>query len=58
VLAREIASPRFTKIQVFSPRNVLHAFRLTSPDDVDAEFLDWLAEAHAVGEQRHHQRPA
>jgi len=37
----------------FSPRNVLHAFRLTSPDEIDDEFAGWLAEAYAVGEQRH-----
>jgi hypothetical protein len=26
---------------------------LTTPGDVDAEFRAWLAEAYAVGEQRH-----
>jgi hypothetical protein len=58
VLARCVDSPRFRKVQVFSPRNVLHAFRLTSPDDVDVEFRGWLAEAYAVGEQRHLGQPA
>ena len=53
VLAREVPSVRFNKIEVFSPRNVLHAFRLDSPDQVDEEFTGWLAEAYAVGEQRH-----
>ena len=56
VLARRIDSPRFRRIEVFSPRNVLHAFRLTSPADIDAEFAGWLAEAYAVGEQRHVSR--
>ncbi len=56
VLARRIDSPRFRRIEVFSPRNVLHAFRLTSPADIDAEFAGWLAEACAVGEQRHVSR--
>jgi hypothetical protein len=53
VLARRIDSPRFRKVETYSARNILHAFRLTSPDDVDAEFTAWLAEAYRVGEQRH-----
>jgi len=57
VLARRIDSPRFTRIDVFSPRNVLHAFRLTGPADVDQEFAGWLAEAYRVGAQEHLRRP-
>ncbi len=53
VLAREVVSPRFSRVEVYSPRNVLHAFRLDGPTQVDGEFSDWLAEAYAVGEQRH-----
>jgi hypothetical protein len=53
VLARRIDSPRFVRIETFSPRNVLHAFRLLGPDDVDPEFEGWLVEAYRVGEQRH-----
>jgi hypothetical protein len=53
VLARRIDSNRFRRIETFSPRNVLHAFRLTSPQEVDAEFRQWLAEAYQVGQQRH-----
>jgi len=53
VLARSVNSPRFTKVEVYSPRNVLHAFRLTSPDEVDAQFAGWLAEAYRVGAQEH-----
>ena len=53
VLARRVDSPRFRRIETYSPRNVLHAFRLTSPDEVDDEFPGWLAEAYAVGQQRH-----
>ncbi len=50
VLARRIESPRFRRIEVFSPRNVLHAFRLSAPDEVEEEFTAWLAEAYRVGE--------
>ena len=57
VLDRSIASSRFRTVQTFSPRNVLHTFRLVGPDEVDAEFRAWLAEAYRVGEQRHRERP-
>jgi hypothetical protein len=53
VLARRVDSPRFHKIETYSPRNVLHAFRVGSADDIDDEFAGWLAEAYRVGEQQH-----
>jgi hypothetical protein len=52
VLARRIDSPRFSKIESFSPNNILHAFRLSSPSEVDAQFVGWLEEAYEVGMQR------
>jgi hypothetical protein len=55
VLARRFEQPRFRKIETFSPRNHVHHFRLMSVADVDAEFESWLAEAYAVGEQKHLQ---
>jgi hypothetical protein len=58
VLARRLESPRFRRIETYSPRNVLHAFRLSSPADVDEEVAAWFAEAYAVGEQRHLERRA
>ena len=57
VLARRIDSPRFLRVETFSPRNVLHAFRLSEPDEVDTEFAAWLAEAYRVGAQEHLRRP-
>jgi Domain of unknown function (DUF5655) len=53
VLARRIDSPRFLRVDTYSPRNVVHVFRLTSPAEVDDEFVAWLAEAYQVGAQRH-----
>jgi hypothetical protein len=53
VLARRLDSPRFRSIEVISPRNQVHAFRLREPSEVDAEVARWLAEAYSVGEQRH-----
>jgi hypothetical protein len=58
VLARRIDSVRFRRIETYSPRNVLHAFRLSWPADVDGEFIGWLGEAYQVGEQRHLRRDA
>ena len=56
VLARRLENPRFRSIQTISPRNHVHFFRLEKPSDVDAEFRSWIAEAYAVGEQKHLER--
>jgi hypothetical protein len=40
-------------VQAYSPRNVVHAFRLHLPDEIDDEFAAWLAEAYEVGAQHH-----
>jgi len=53
VLARRLEHPRFRRVETFSPRNHLHAFRLSGPDDIDDEFCAWLAEAYRVGAQEH-----
>lgn len=53
VLARRRQSPRFRRVDMVSPRNHVHAFRLHEPSEVDAEVESWLAEAYSVGEQKH-----
>jgi len=53
VLARRLESPRFRRIDLISPRNQVHVFRLHEPAEVDAEVEAWLAEAYSVGEQKH-----
>lgn len=53
VLARTVHSGRFRRADTYSPRNVVHVIRLTTPDEVDQEFVGWLAEAYRVGQQRH-----
>ena len=53
VLARRLENPRFRRIETFSPRNHLHAFRFDSAEEIDDEVAAWLAEAYRVGEQRH-----
>jgi len=53
VFARRLDHPRFTRVETFSPRNHLHAFRLDSIAELDNEFAEWVREAYAVGEQKH-----
>ena len=53
VLARRLENRRFRRIETFSPRNHLHAFRFESVNEIDAEVSAWLAEAYQVGAQRH-----
>jgi hypothetical protein len=56
VLARQVNSPRFLRVETISPRNVVHAFRLSSAAEIDDEFVAWLAEAYLVGTQQHLRR--
>ncbi len=57
VLARRLESPRFRRIDVISPRNQVHVFRLQEPSEVDDEVERWLHEAYSVGEQKHLKTP-
>jgi hypothetical protein len=57
VLARRLESPRFRRIDVISPRNQVHVFRLQEPSEVDDEVEGWLHEAYSVGEQKHLKTP-
>jgi len=52
VLARRVDHSRFRKIEVYSPRNILHTFRLHAPADVD-QLSPLLTEAYDVGAQYH-----
>jgi hypothetical protein len=56
VFARRLDHPRFTRVETFSPRNHLHAFRLDGLDELDNDFAAWVREAYAVGEQKHLDR--
>lgn len=56
VLSRRIEHPRFVKVETFSPRNHVHVFRLTGVADLDDQLQAWIAEAYAVGEQKHLSR--
>lgn len=50
--ARRRESPRFHKINQYAPRWYTHEMRLASGADFDEEFLEWIRESYAVGEQR------
>jgi hypothetical protein len=56
VLARHLESIRFRRVETYSRRNHLHAFRLERPEEVDAEVEAWLVEASRVGRQEHLRR--
>lgn len=51
VLARRYVSPRFEKIETYSPRSHVHVFRLRSTDDFDSFFCRLIAESYKVGRQ-------
>ncbi len=53
VFGRRVEHPRFLRVETYSPRNHLHAFRIDAPTDLDAEFAEWAREAYEVGEQKH-----
>jgi hypothetical protein len=53
VLARRVDSPIFTRVETFSPRNHLHAFRLLTPADITPQMRRFMSEAYAVGGQQH-----
>lgn len=57
VLAERVDHPWFRRVESFSPRNHLHAFRLTSMEDLPPEFTGWLADAYRVGAQEHLPAP-
>jgi hypothetical protein len=52
VLARRVEDPLFSRVETFSPRNHLHAFRLDTPEQV-ASLADHAREAYSVGRQEH-----
>ena len=52
VLTRRIESDRL-RVEFIAPRYYVHRLVLRVPEDIDAEVCWWLAEAYAVGDQRH-----
>ncbi len=50
---RKRESPRFHKITQYAPLWYGHECRVTSEKDFDEEFMDWIRESYAVGQQKH-----
>jgi hypothetical protein len=51
-LKRRLASPRFSRVEQYSPRDWGYYFHLTDPAQLDEEAAEWIKEAYAVGSQR------
>ncbi len=52
VLAEKRRHPRFHRVDAQAPRNHVHHFRLTASDEIDAEFVNSIRAAYAVGQHR------
>lgn len=52
-LQRVIEDERITNVAPYTAKLFVHHFRITAPDQLDAEFLRWLREAYAVGQGAH-----
>jgi hypothetical protein len=53
ILAERRKHPRFYRIDTLSRANHVHHFRLKGSEEINAEFVDWIRAAYAVGQQRH-----
>jgi hypothetical protein len=49
-LDHRVDDPRFTAIEPLTTRLFFHRFVVTSAEQLDNRFLDWLREAYAVGQ--------
>lgn len=52
-LQRVVADPRIRQATPYTARLFVHHVRIERPDQLDATFAGWLAEAHAVGAGAH-----
>jgi hypothetical protein len=52
-LPRRVDAPPFHRVSPYTKRLFVHHFALSSADELDAEFAEWVCEAYGVGEGRH-----
>ena len=52
-----VEDPRITSAAPYTKRLFVHHFRITTPDQLDADFDGWLREAYAVGAGEHVSSP-
>ena len=48
-LQRQVADPRILRSSPYTQRLFVHQFRVSSMDQLDAEFAGWMREAYDVG---------
>lgn len=52
-LQRELRDPRIMRASPYTKRLFVHHFRITSLDQLDKEFANWIREAYDVGSGAH-----
>jgi hypothetical protein len=52
-LSRELKSPRFSKVTKYADNWFGHEIRITSANQFDTEFKNWIKESYKVGKQEH-----
>lgn len=52
-LQRQVKDPRIRRASPYTKRLFVHQFRVSTLDQLDEEFADWVREAYEVGEGRH-----
>jgi hypothetical protein len=57
-LQRQVTDPRIGRSDPYTKRLFVHHFRIAGPEELDAEFAGWLAEAYEVGQGAHLSRPS
>ena len=52
-LQRRVEDPRIRCASPYTKRLVVHQFRISAPEQLDAEFAGWVREAYQVGQGEH-----
>jgi hypothetical protein len=52
-LQRRVEDPRIRCASPYTKRLVVHQFRISAPEQLDAEFAGWVREAYQVGQGGH-----
>jgi hypothetical protein len=52
-LQRRVEDPRIRRASPYTKRLVVHQFRISRPEQLDAEFAAWVREAYQVGQGGH-----
>jgi hypothetical protein len=53
ILPYKSDSPRFHKVETFSPRSYGHYLSIRTVEEIDEQFRSWLRDAYEVGQQHH-----